>query len=303
MQPSDSHGGPLLDPSSRTPASSIVHPQPVAVGGIGGSGTRPVARLLDQLGYSLGDDRNGADDNLWFTLLFKRADILTMGEAEFGERVAIFVQAMTRNAPFTARQRALISRLPGEPAPDLTLDWLAERSATLLAAHNEARPVCAQWGWKEPKTHIVIERLIERMPNLNYVHVVRNGLDMAFANNQNQLRLWGAHFLAQHPVEVTPRHALRYWRVVHERILAIGARLGERFLLLRFDDLCRHPEATLETFYRFLAVTPSARERAQLRACIDPPPSLGRFKQRSLSDLDPADIDFVRRLGFDTGPA
>ena len=49
---------------------------PVAIGGVGGSGTRLIAQLLMELGVYMGSDRNDANDNLWFTLLFKRIEIL-----------------------------------------------------------------------------------------------------------------------------------------------------------------------------------------------------------------------------------
>ena len=41
---------------------------PVAIGGVGGSGTRLVAQLLSGAGIHMGDDLNGSSDTLWFTL-------------------------------------------------------------------------------------------------------------------------------------------------------------------------------------------------------------------------------------------
>ena len=54
---------------------------PVAVGGVGGSGTRLIAQVLLELGYYLGGDLNESLDNLWFTLLFKRREVLDLTEA------------------------------------------------------------------------------------------------------------------------------------------------------------------------------------------------------------------------------
>jgi len=45
---------------------------PIVVGGVGGSGTRVVAEILSKFGFYLGNDLNGASDNLLYTLLFKR---------------------------------------------------------------------------------------------------------------------------------------------------------------------------------------------------------------------------------------
>ena len=58
-------------------------PFPVIVGGIGGSGTRLVAGLLQIFGYYIGDDLNDSLDNHWFTLLFKRRSILLENDVQF----------------------------------------------------------------------------------------------------------------------------------------------------------------------------------------------------------------------------
>jgi hypothetical protein len=47
---------------------------PVAVGGVGGSGTRVIASLVSSLGYQIGNNLNRAQDDLTFTVLFKRPE-------------------------------------------------------------------------------------------------------------------------------------------------------------------------------------------------------------------------------------
>jgi hypothetical protein len=49
---------------------------PICVGGVGGSGTRIIAMILSSLSINIGRDINEAFDNLTFSLLFKRKDIL-----------------------------------------------------------------------------------------------------------------------------------------------------------------------------------------------------------------------------------
>jgi len=41
--------------------------QPVVIGGLGGSGTRTIAQLVQSLGVHMGTLLNPATDNLWFT--------------------------------------------------------------------------------------------------------------------------------------------------------------------------------------------------------------------------------------------
>ena len=46
----------------------------IAIGALGGSGTRAIAEVLIQSGIYMGDDLNGPNDNLIFTRLFKNPD-------------------------------------------------------------------------------------------------------------------------------------------------------------------------------------------------------------------------------------
>jgi len=68
---------------------------PVVVGGLGGSGTRVVAEILIEFGFYLGSDLNAANDNLWFTLLFKRPRwFVGSSNGEIFKALRIFEKAM-----------------------------------------------------------------------------------------------------------------------------------------------------------------------------------------------------------------
>lgn len=46
----------------------------IAIGAVGGSGTRVVAKIFMDAGVFVGDDLNAQNDNLTFTQLFKNPD-------------------------------------------------------------------------------------------------------------------------------------------------------------------------------------------------------------------------------------
>ena len=101
---------------------------PVAIGGVGGSGTRLIAQLLMEVGFYLGDDLNEANDTLWFTLLFKRPEILRVAECEFAQSLDIFIARMTGGGACSAHQAALVRRLAAsDRAPQHPSDWLRLR--------------------------------------------------------------------------------------------------------------------------------------------------------------------------------
>jgi hypothetical protein len=282
---------------------------PIAIGGVGGSGTRLIAGILHQLGYYLGSDRNKALDNLWFTLLFKRLELFDCpaGSVELRRMVRYFVQGMTRSRSFDATDNQTIVSLAAHDRLQHRAAWLAIRAKTLAAAPDVPQPRADTWGWKEPNTHIFMDRLPALIQNLRYIHVMRNGLDMALSRNQNQQRLWGKAILGASPGDnVSPRYSLRYWCAVHRRITAIGQFLGpERFLLINFDCFCTAPGRHLTTLMEFLTsshdpdplVTDPLKNR--LIKMVQPPASIGRYKAQSQKIFDPEDVAYVKTLGFD----
>ena len=245
-----------------------------------------VAGLLARAGLFIGGDLNDALDNLWFTLLFKRRDIHSIDDDRFAELVDVFVSVM-QGAPLSNRQRRLVRDAAAIERPQHPPEWLAQR-ATSLTDVSGGGPGKRAWAWKEPNTHVVLDRLRAAMPDLRYLHVARNGLDMAYSENQNQPRFWL-------DAEPSPSVSLRYWVDVHRRILAIGAEIGDDFLFVDYDALCAAPTIELAKLQRFLGAGVVLDGSS-----IVPPASIGRFKAHGLMPFDPADVAFVAELGFDT---
>lgn len=251
------------------------------------------------MGCFLGTDLNPARDNLWFTLLFKHRGILSTDDREFRDLLGAFFLAMTGRGPLRRRHIRLVHKLADQDRGQHQRDWLRLRAERLLAADHALDPN-TPWGWKEPNTHVVIDRIHLLCPRLKYVHVARHGLDMAFSRNQNQLALWGETFLGG-PPEPSPRTALKFWHAVHRRILDVGHDMGDRFLFLNFDRFCRQPDDGIEQLSQFLGCDLHPSQRDALRSQVTVPDSMGRFRAHSLYPFDPEDVDFVRSLGFDIG--
>lgn len=277
---------------------------PVAVGGVGGSGTRLVQNILERLGFFMGGDLNVASDNLWFTFLFVRPDLLTEHRTDFEKRAALFRKAMLATGAFTHEESLLLDRLeniPVQHGPMTQLSWLQDRAASLRRAVVETRPTHpGRWGWKEPNTHIALDSLIQVLPKMQYIHVIRNGLDMAFADKQHQPFLWGSALFGMPKKPIDPRYSLEYWCKANRRAIQIGDEMGDRFFLLNFDDLCASPEQNLTKLLKFLDVNLESDTFDTLVELVQPPDSIGRFRGHSPDDFDPQDIQFVASLGFDT---
>lgn len=255
-----------------------------------------IARIVARLGWDLGADLNEASDNLWFTLLFKRIDLWPAAAgAEFRRATDTFRTVMSGGRLEPGTDVWLRGLVTDRPQHDR--GWLQQRVESILAA-NGSRPPTPRWGWKEPNTHLFVDRLAAAYPTLKYVHVVRNGLDMAHSSNQQQLTLWGP-VLLDAPAEPGPRASLRFWCAVQRRIDRIGEDMPGRVFVLNYDALCRAPERQMPALIEFLDLPAGLAAEPSLQSLVRMPDSIGRFKRHGLGMFDPSDVEYVRAQGFD----
>jgi len=291
----------------------IPHP-PVAIGGVGGSGTRVIADILIRLGYYLGSDLNESLDNLWFTLLFIRPGwfLKQGGSGKIGQAITIFERTMQgrpvrdiADIGFILKAAASMS-LSGHDHNRLGSGrWPFVRSVRMLSQGFGNRHHGSRWGWKEPNTHIFLEHLADRYPALRYIHTIRHGLDMAFSSNQAQLYNWAGLFEVPLPKEASgiPRASFDYWLRANEKAISFGSDvLGERFLLVNFDELCDAPDSQVRRIVTFLGLDPQKLDMVRLSSVVRKPRTVGRHRSSNLSVFTEDDFNAVRRLGFTVEP-
>ncbi len=275
---------------------------PVAIGGIGGSGTRLVAGLLMELGYHMGSCLNPENDNLFFTLIFKRPDILTLDDRAFAELLNLFLSTYTGHGTPPETVHALVTKLAAEHPQHWVKPVEEALHATLrdVSLIKPSLKMNEPWGWKEPNTHLILDQLYQGICGLKYIHVIRNGLDMAYSSNQRQARLWGAAIVGYAEESPSPRYLLKYWCKAHQRVMNIqAARIGRNaFYLLNFDRLCRYPVPVLTELFAFLEQPLDATLLGKLSALVKPPASLGRHQATDLTQFDSTDLDYLVQTGF-----
>jgi hypothetical protein len=230
---------------------------PVVIGATGGSGTRVVARIARRGGMFLGSDLNRSEDALDFAAFSDR----WIDRLERGER-------------------------PAEP--------VAELRALVARQHAEAagRP----WGWKEPRSIYLLSVLDDELPALRFLHVVRDGRDMAFSDNQVQLRKHGDAVLGPSQGEPEVERSIALWREVNLRAADHGGRLGERYLRIRFEDLAAEPAATTGRILAFLGLDGDAERIAAEE--VGAPGTIGRWRGREVGALEAVAGDALARFGY-----
>lgn len=244
---------------------------PVFVGGVGGSGTRVVTEILKQMGIFMGANLNNSNDYLEFSRL-------------------------------GAKLRQLMQE-SGEATNDEILDHVhssLDELKCLIFKEMEETPgenYCG-WGWKTPPNFIILEHLNSHFDGMKYIHVIRHGLDMAFSSNLNQLKLWGFYFGIDQENMGLHQAALKYWIAANKYAIRLAQQLlNDRFLLLKYEDLCLSPDDTISKILKFLDVKSDKELNVSKLVCS--PGTIGRSIGYPIHLFEQADLQEVAQLGFE----
>ncbi len=274
---------------------------PIAIGGVGGSGTRLIAQFLIDLGVYMGQHLNDYNDNLLFTILFKRPRWQQSASTEeVRQYIRFFEKCMTGRSldifDYTLLASACLQKriMPWQESVDRAIQSLKYRK--LISVQQDL-----SWGWKEPNTQIFIEPIAEYFPHLRYIHVMRHGLDMAYSHNRLQLKHWGRHFGVEMPVDeqLMPVAQLEYWIRSSQKTIQTGKMvLGDRFYLLNYDRLCLDPVAEITKLLQFLGVDRVEERAIELAKQVSSSSSMGRYRSQDLSCFSAEQLARVEALGF-----
>jgi Sulfotransferase family len=254
--------------------ASILPPElaargPNVIGATGGSGTRVIARIVRAGGMYIGLKLNRYEDALEFSDYYDR----------------------WINQYLVSQREGRQDALAEEMAADLS---------GVVTDHCAGLPAEAiRWGWKEPRSIYLVPFLRSQMPTLRFLHFLRDGRDMAFSENQKQLRKHGSAALDGLLVRQLPEpseqpfRSIALWSWINQAVADFGEReLGSDYLRVRFEDLCAEPRMTVERIYAFFGLEGDVDAAA---AEVKPPKTLGRWQRQ------PSEI--LARLEREAGPA
>lgn len=238
----------------------LTHRSPLVIGGTGGSGTRVLRSALAAAGVFMGERLNESGDAMDFEPFLDDAI-----------------------NPILARTASLDYGLGDLPA-GLT-GSIRRQFAGALAVYVRDRPRGKAWGWKNPRSMYVLPVILDRCPGMRFIHMVRDGRDMAVSTNQNQAR---KHYEALFGHPLHPDSTLASIELLQKANLDVAAwcrrRLGERHRLVRFEDLCAQPAQVLNGILRWIRGGSGAPAHTPA-AAISAPSSLGRWRSLPLDQL------------------
>lgn len=273
----------------------------IAIGALGGSGTRVVAEILENLDIFIGNDLNGAKDNLLYTRLFKNINWYKSSSIEDRFiRHQIFEKCMTGvNLSFSER----IEFFKAAKSNTLWKSSLSYYKNIFFGSSLIASKSHNKWGWKEPNTHIFIEDIHRYFKGLKYIYVIRHGLDMAYSSNKQQLHNWGflygINVNSNDTAESLAKKQLQFWIKSSERAISLGQELfNENFYILNHQKLCEKPRAEIEKLVSFLSLNINEEQIKNIAKLPKMPRTSGRYKSKDISVFSEEELNKTKSLGF-----
>ena len=180
-------------------------------------------------------------------------------------------------------------------------DAICARMQALVARHLrvQGRPrfVAKYTGWSR------IAFMDRAFPDARYVHVIRDGRAVAASllkvgfwegwNGPEQWR-WGPLSPENQAIWNASENSFAVlaglqWKLLTESICAAGARIGERYRELRYEEFVSDPQASLAGLRGFAGLAPDARHDARI-AALDVRP-VGEKWRASLSSEEQARLE------------
>lgn len=275
------------------------HP-PLVVGGTGGSGTRVVSRLLSEAGVMMGFDCNHERDTLTFTYFFKHphwfASTFGTNQASYPHLHALHEKISFGRLPTTPREIRLylwagLDHMIRRYWYKYNLLWVLNRVRKLVFT----KPISydTRWGWKESHATFHLSDIASYYRAPRYIHIIRNGLDMAYSRTHQELADWG-HYFDLDRRDTSPRNIFECWYRFNKYAIETGTRLfGSRFLLVRFEELCTDKERAVKELLAFSGIGPE-KATPEIIGIPRLPPSVGRYRENDQSWIDK---EVLRKLG------
>jgi len=249
----------------------VLRDAPVIIIGMHRSGTSLTTRLLRDVGISMGGILLENTEALNFQHLNRRMFAVAGGDWNAVEPV----MAATRDADFVARQADAMRRAVFAGRVRVGRDVGLVSYVDHLLWRRLYRAGRQMWGWKDPRTTLTFPVWLRVFPQARFVHVIRNGIDVAISLNRRtkaqQRSWWQRRTLEDYrPETLSFAQCFRLWELYtsfffEQQTLIPPGQLWE----MRYEALLAEPEAQLRQLVDFLGYPLDAARLAEVCAQIN----------------------------------
>jgi hypothetical protein len=220
------------------------------------SGSRLLGRLVEEAGFFMGAHQNESHDSL---------DLVELVEYLVGRYYPDYGSLWNR--------------------PREDEEALASLVRRVFAQHLEGFAPNGLWGWKLCETAYIVPVLDFLFPSALYVHLLRDGRDVAFCDHTSPEKpFWKKIYFDTDCIETWHRLRLdnrayaersHVYNAIHwtnsVRVgRSYGAMLRERYLEVRYEDLCLHFEPTARRVLDFIRAPCAAAAIQRMKGNVYP---------------------------------
>jgi hypothetical protein len=93
-----------------------------------------------------------------------------------------------------------------------------------------------EWGWKDPRNTYTLPFWLKYFPNMQVIHIYRNGVDvaMSFFLRNSKLRKRNSYYS---DILNDKEEALRLWELYYHQAESYKSIMGNRFLTIKYEKL------------------------------------------------------------------
>ncbi len=219
--------------------------EPIFIGGFPGSGTRVVSRILSMANIFMGSKINNTNDSVYFAPFLNKWVGKFISE-EFSDKNELYAQ-------------------------------MKKDFDHLLEGHLSGIPDDVPWGSKNPRNILILPFLHSLFPEMKFIHVLRDGRDLAASPKQRvKIKQYAIDLLGNEVSSVS--ELVNLWSAITLKGFNDGEQfLGKNYLLIKFEDMCTNPSQVITEILKF-----SGGSMECLDAAIDevnpPVNAIGRWK-------------------------
>ena len=134
------------------------------------------------------------------------------------------------------------------------------------------------WGFKNPRTMLILPLLNEMFPDLKFIHVIRDGRDISLGNPFATGNPYVDAFLFDDERRLpAAAKMILFWGRSNEKVHDFGqTHMRGRYLMMRWEDLCDYPDAKSAELLQFASA--DAANTKSIARIVRRPNSIGRWK-------------------------
>ncbi|MEM9281985.1 MAG: sulfotransferase [Verrucomicrobiota bacterium] len=233
----------------------------IIIMGRGHSGTRVMTRICENLGINVGatsELKSGDTADLRFTRSIKKIAIHDINANQKG----------------------------------MTKPWLVNRFQRSVDRYLRDLKPTGMWGWKFPETYLIGPYVRETFPRARYIHLLRDGRDLAFKNHltDDPNRKLGRVLLEHIGMMGQPHYlqAAASWEFQLNGWETFAETLPKGSVIdFRFEDLLSEPSECVESLAAFLGVPVTDQCKDFVARELD------TSKRRQHRENDPSEVSKV----------